>query len=70
MSDFVKGEKPRDLDAAQGGPTLGRVRDFTKDQSVMLGPKNPQDYAKKGSGDGDEKRTGDKSLSMPKGGAK
>ena len=69
MADYIKGEKPRDLDAAVGGPTLDRVRDFHKDQSVMLGPKNTQNYAKGGpetnDNDGDEpKRTGDKSLSL------
>lgn len=67
MSDFVKGEKPRDLDAAVGGPTLERTRSFLKDQDVMLGPPNKQDYESKGS---PAKRTGDKSLPMPKGGAK
>jgi len=63
---YIKGEKPRDLDAAKGGPTLERVRSFLKDEDVgELGPPNKQDYAKNSaSGDGDEKRTGDKSLSM------
>lgn len=56
---YAKGEKPRDLDAAKGGPTLTRVRSFVKDQSEMLGPENKQDYGKKGSGDGDERRQGD-----------
>lgn len=46
MDKLVKGETPKDLDAAKGGPTLSRVRDFTKDQSVMLGPENKQDYGK------------------------
>lgn len=66
MSDFVKGEKPRDLDAAKGGPTLERVRDFTKDQSVMLGKENPQDYTKDGAAGKYAKPTGDKTASMPK----
>ena len=66
MSDYIKGEKPRDLDAAKGGPTLERVRDFQKSQSVgMAGPPNDQDYEKPASGtEGDEKRKGDKSLPM------
>jgi hypothetical protein len=61
MSDYVKGEKPRDLDAAKGGGVLGRVRDFIKDHpSVgLLGPENDQDYASKGA---PAKRTGDKCL--------
>jgi hypothetical protein len=62
MSDYVKGEKPRDLDAAKGGPTLERVRSFQKSQDVgMLGPPNEQDYDDKGS---PAKRMGDKSLPM------
>lgn len=61
MGDFVKGEKPRDLDAAKGGGVLGRVRDFIKDHPDvgLLGPKNDQDYSAKGK---PAKRTGDKSL--------
>lgn len=59
MSDYAKGEKPRNLDAACGGPTLGRVRDFVKTQAQMLGPENPQDYSSKGA---HAKRTGDKCL--------
>lgn len=31
MSNFVKGEKPRDLEAAKGGAVLGRARDFLKE---------------------------------------
>jgi hypothetical protein len=57
MSDYVKGEKPRDLDAAKGGAALGRSRSFLKesdgeDQSyASLKPyQNPdaklQDYGK------------------------
>lgn len=63
MSDFAKGAKPRDLEGAKGGPTLGRVRDFYKgDRSeTEIGPLNKQDYSSKGS---PAKRTGDKSLSM------
>lgn len=45
-SKLVKGEVPRDLDAAKGGPTLERVRSFTKTQAEMLGPENKQDYGK------------------------
>lgn len=58
---FVKGEKPRDLDAAKGGGTLGRVRSFIKDNPEVgqLGPKNDQDYSSKGA---PSKRTGDKGL--------
>lgn len=56
MADYVKGEKPRDLDAAKGGPTLERVRDWQKSQDVgMLGPPNKQDYSTKGA---PAKRTG------------
>ena len=47
MDKFVKGEKPRDLDAAKGGPTLLRTRSFLKDEDVgELGPPNKQDYSK------------------------
>ncbi len=72
MTNYVKGEKPRDLEAACGGPTLERVRDFQKSPTVgMAGPPNTQNYAKGGpetnDGDGDEpKRTGGKALSMSK----
>lgn len=62
---YAKGEKPRDLEAACGGPTLLRVRSFLKDEDCgMLGPPNPQDYSSKGS---PAKRTGDKSLPAVKG---
>jgi hypothetical protein len=72
MSDYVKGSKPRDLDAAKGGLVLDRIRSFVKDPDPdyhpmgtgELGPFNTQEYEKKGKGDGDEKRTGDKSLPM------
>lgn len=57
---YAKGEAPRNLEAACGGPTLGRVRDFQKSQEVgMAGPPNKQEYAAKGS---PAKRTGDKCL--------
>lgn len=63
MAEYAKGEKPRDLDAAKGGPTLERVRDWQKSAKVgSLGPPNEQDYAKKGKGDGDEKRQGDSKV--------
>lgn len=55
----VKGETPRNLDAACGGPTLGRVRSFHKTEEQILGPLNKQDYSSKGS---PAKRTGDKCL--------
>lgn len=68
---YAKGEKPRDLDAAKGGLVLERTQswqkapdpDFHPLGTGMLGPFNTQSYAKPKSGtDGDEKRTGDKSL--------
>lgn len=31
MADYVKGEKPRDLEAAKGGASLGRTRCFLKE---------------------------------------
>ena len=31
MSAYAKGEKPRDLEAAKGGGSLGRSRDFLKE---------------------------------------
>jgi hypothetical protein len=68
MADYVKGEKPRDLDAAVGGLVLERTRNWQKDPddfhpmgSGLSGPENEQAYTKKGS---PAKRTGDKSLSM------
>lgn len=61
---YAKGEKPRDLDAACGGPTLGRVRSFVKDEECgMLGPPNDQDYSSKGA---PAKRSGDKSMAAIK----
>lgn len=50
---------------AKGGPALGRTRDFMKEPDAFrtdTGPGAKQDYGKNGKGDGDEKRTGDKSL--------
>lgn len=72
MTEYAKGSKPRDLeDSAKGGLVLTRLRSFAKDPddyhpmgSGLLGPENEQSYGKKGKGDGDEKRTGGKSLSM------
>lgn len=69
MSDYVKGEKPRDLDAACGGLVLDRTKSFQKDPDPdyhplgtgLLGPFNTKDYAK-GAKDPKAKRTGDKSL--------
>lgn len=56
---FIKGTGLKDLDAAKGGPTLERVRDWQKSEKVgMAGPPNPQDYSSKGA---PAKRTGDKS---------
>lgn len=31
-SEYAKGEKPRDLDAAKGGSVLGRTRSFMKEE--------------------------------------
>lgn len=63
MTDYAKGSAPGHLDAACGGPTLGRVRDFHKDACCEIGPLNKQDYSSKGS---PAKRTGDKSLPVIK----
>lgn len=71
---YAKGEKPRDLDAAVGGLVLERTQSWQKDPddfhplgSGMNGPFNTQTYAKGAKGtDGDENRTGNKSLSMSK----
>jgi len=70
MSNFVKGEKPRDLDAAKGGLVLERTRNWQKDPDEfhpmgtgLNGPENTQAYDKKGS---PAKRTGDKSLPVVK----
>lgn len=57
---FAKGHAPQNLDAAKGGPTLERVREFQKSEKVgMAGPPNKQDYSSKGK---PAKRTGDKSC--------
>lgn len=68
MADYVKGEKPRDLDAAVGGLVLERTRNFQKEGddyhplgTGLSGPENTQAYDKKGS---PAKRTGDKSLAV------
>ena len=67
MSEYVKGEKPRDLEAAKGGAVLGRTRDFLKELVEFRNPdegdrKNAdvvgdiadedQKYAKSGAGKG------------------
>lgn len=68
---YAKGETPRDLDAAKGGASLGRTREFLKeegyaDQNVVKRTpyKNPNDcdYGKSGSSTPLSKRTGDKAL--------
>lgn len=66
---YAKGSHPRDLDAAKGGLVLERTRNWQKDPddfhpmgTGLNGPENVQSYAKKGKGDGDENRTGTKSL--------
>lgn len=74
MADYVKGEKPRELDAAKGGLVLDRMRSFIKNPDPDMhplgtglnGPENTQSYLKSSSGsDGDEARKGDtKSRSM------
>lgn len=73
MSDYVKGEKPRDLDAAKGGLVLERTQNWQKDPdpdfhplgSGLNGPFNTQSYAKKGCDDPVGICKGDsKSLSM------
>lgn len=68
MSDYVKGSKPKDLDAAVGGLVLDRTRSFAKDPddfhplgTGLSGPENTQTYDGKGA---PAKRTGDKSLPM------
>lgn len=71
MSDYIKGSKPQDLDAAKGGLVLDRTRSFAKDPddyhplgTGLSGPENAQSYAKGGDGSKQNKRTGDKALSM------
>lgn len=73
MNNFVKGEKPRDMDAAKGGLVLERTQNWQKDPDPdfhplgtgMNGPFNTQSYAKKGK-DPAAKRTGDKRLAAIK----
>jgi hypothetical protein len=73
MAGYIKGEKPRDLDAAKGGLVLDRMRSFIKNPDPDMhpmgtglnGPENAQSYAKGDVGDGDEVRKGDtKARSM------
>ncbi len=60
MTTYAKGHGHKHLDGAVGGPTLTRVRDWQKSETVgMNGPPNKQDYSAKGS---PAKRTGDKSC--------
>ncbi len=76
MTQYAKGEKPRDLDAATGGLVLARHRNFMKDEddamhplgTGLLGPVQlgDQDYAKNGKTDKVAKRTGDKSAKAVK----
>lgn len=63
---YIKGEKPRDLDAAKGGLVLERTRSWQKDPddfhplgTGLNGPENAQSYAKSGSKDPAAKREGD-----------
>lgn len=64
---YAKGEKPRDLEAAKGGATLGRSRDFLKEPVEFREPEEgkrqsadvvgdiadeDQNYAKSGAGAG------------------
>lgn len=72
MSDYVKGSKPQDLDAAKGGLVLDRLRDFSKGANSddinplgtgKFGLEMAQEYGKKAKGkDPHAKRTGDKSC--------
>ena len=67
MSAYVKGERPRDLEAAKGGGVLGRTRDFLKECVEFREPEegkrqsadvvgdladSDQKYAKSGAGKG------------------
>lgn len=67
MSNYVKGEQPRDMSAAKGGPALGRTRDFLKETDEFRNPDEgkrqsagvvgdtadeDQNYAKAGAGKG------------------
>lgn len=59
MSEYAKGHKPRDLDAAKGGVVLERTQNWQKNPDPdfhplgtgMLGPFNTQNYAKNGKDD-------------------
>lgn len=71
MSDYAKGEKPRDMDAAKGGLVLDRLRSFAKDPddyhplgTGLNGPENEQSYTKGGGAKNVSKREGNKSLPM------
>lgn len=74
MTQYAKGEKPRDLDGACGGLVLKRTQDWQKDPDPefhplgtgLLGPFNTEDYAKDGKTDKLAKRTGDKSATAIK----
>lgn len=74
MTQYAKGEKPRDLDAAVGGLVLDRNKSFLKDPDPdfhplgtgLLGPFNTMDYSKGGKADPKAKRTGDKSATPVK----
>ena len=73
MSQYAKGKKPRDLEAAVGGLVLDRHRSFLKDPddfhpmgTGVSGPENVQEYGKHGKTDKIAKRTGDKSAAVIK----
>lgn len=74
MSQYAKGEKPRDLDGAVGGLVLKRNQSFMKDPDPdfhplgtgLNGPFNDKDYGKDGKTDSVAKRTGDKSAATVK----
>ena len=59
MSEYAKGSKPRDLDAAKGGLVLERTQNWQKDPDPdfhplgtgMNGPFTTQSYSKKGKDD-------------------
>lgn len=59
MSEYAKGEKPRDLDAAVGGLVLKRTQNWQKDPEPdfhplgtgLNGPFSTQSYSKKGAED-------------------
>lgn len=71
MADYIKGEKPRDLDGAVGGLVLKRTQSWQKNPDPDMhplgtglnGPFNTQDHSKSGSKpDPMAKRSGDKCL--------